>query len=665
MTIRGRLTASFLLVLLLFGLNLVVFFWSSSRRQATVDELRRASSRQLLISSVREDLNDVQKQVDLLSQGLPDLGSAAGAGDTSRFGARLDSIGRDIATLRNLSRASGRRPIDDLTDAFAQLAVAWRVFYQNLGVDQSTAITALVTRAEPLSRRIMQDIVPTLQREERTLVEAASQNFFSVARLTAQITILIFVLSAVVGVVIAYRISRYLVRGLRQLETEAALIGSGQFGQRIAIRSNDELAELARAFNEMSDRLSTTHAQLTHANRELERRHEELLLARDAAEAANRAKSGFLANMSHELRTPMNAIIGYSEMLTEQAADRGDVEIVPDLKKINAAGHHLLGLINDVLDLSKIEAGRMDVYLETFDVPAMISSVVATIQPLVEKNANTLGVRCDPAVGVMRADLTKVRQALFNLLSNACKFTERGRIDLEVDRSEDGWFQFAVRDSGIGMTREQCARAFESFTQADSSIASRYGGTGLGLTITRKFCEMMGGSIAVESEVGKGTTFTIRLPAEVVEPVAGATVPSASAGAAAAPTGVDPALPTTLVIDDDPVVRDLMQSFLGKEGYRVLAAANGEDGLRLAKELRPNAITLDVVMPGLDGWAVLSALKSDPDLAKTPVILLTITDNKRMGYALGASAYLTKPIERDRLLAELEKHRKPREHQEH
>ncbi len=657
MTIRRRLTASFLVVLLLFGLNLVVFFWSSQKRQETVEELRRASSRQLLISSISEDLNNVKKQVDLLSQG--EVGSAAGPDDVARFDARLDRVGRDIRTLHDLSEPEGQRRVAELGEAYGELSAAWLVFYRSLGVEQAKAITVLVTRAEPLGRRVMQDLLPALQDEERRLVEAASENFYGVARLTAQITILIFVLSAFTGVAVAYGVSRYLVRGLAQLKDEAFAIGSGQFGQRIAIRSNDELDDLARAFNEMSDRLSSAHAEITHANQELERRHEELRQARDASEAANRAKSGFLANMSHELRTPMNAIIGYSEMLTEQAEDRGQADIIPDLGKINAAGHHLLGLINDILDLSKIEAGRMDLYLETFDVTAMVQAVGATIQPLVEKNSNVLQIHCDASAGSMHADLTKVRQALFNLLSNAGKFTTGGTIDLEVSRDAGDWLTFAVRDSGIGMTPEQCGRVFESFTQADASIAGKYGGTGLGLTITSKFCEMMGGSISVQSEPGKGTTFTIRLPAEVPDHRADAPMPAASSQPPpAVDAAADPAPMTALVIDDDPVVRDLMQGFLGKEGYRVLAAANGEEGLRLARELRPNAITLDVIMPGLDGWSVLNALKSDPDLAETPVILLTITDNKSMGYALGASDYLTKPIERDRLVATLKKYRK-------
>jgi signal transduction histidine kinase/ActR/RegA family two-component response regulator len=661
MTIRRRMTLSFLLVLVLTGLNLVVFFWSSARRQETVEELRRASARQLVISSIREDLNDVQKQVTLLSQILPEAEPGrTDTADLARFSARLDGIGRAIKELGDLSRAQERRRVETFQEVFGKLASSWRVFYENLGVRQSKAITELVVRAEPLGQHVMQELLPELQRDERRLVEEAGANFYSVARLTAQITVVIFVLSAMVAAAIAFQLSRYLVRRLRQLEQGAALIGVGNFDQEIAIESQDELGELARAFNEMRNHLLTARTQLTQANQELERRHEELRVARDVAESANRAKSGFLANMSHELRTPMNAIIGYSEMLIEDAEDRGQDASIPDLRKIHGAGHHLLALINDILDLSKIEAGRMDLYLETFDVGTMIQGVATTIQPLVEKNSNVLEVRCASDLGTMRADLTKVRQTLFNLLSNASKFTSAGYIFLEAARQETpAWVTFRVRDSGIGMTQEQLARVFDSFTQADGSIAAKYGGTGLGLTISRKFCEMMGGTITAESEPRKGTIFTVRLPAEVRDRATEAQVPAETPGLAATEPEPGARAPmTALVIDDDPVVLDLMQNILGREGYRVVSASSGEEGLRLARQVRPSAITLDVIMPGLDGWSVLTALKSDPELADTPVILLTITDNKSMGYALGATECLTKPIERDRLLASLEKHRK-------
>jgi PAS domain S-box-containing protein len=373
-------------------------------------------------------------------------------------------------------------------------------------------------------------------------------------------------------------------------------------------------------------------------------------------EAASKHKSQFLANMSHELRTPLNAILSYSQLLLEEAEDLGQHGFIPDLKKIHGAGAHLLGLINDILDLSKIEAGKMDLYVEKFDVLALVQDVVALVLPLVEKKANTLNVRCADDLGAMRADVTKVRQALFNLLSNAAKFTENGTISLSVSRApSDGVdsVTFAVADSGIGLSPEQASKLFQAFVQAESSTTRKYGGTGLGLAISRHFCQMMGGDIAVESELGRGSTFTIKLPAEVAGPVTSSEPGMEPTAGPLAAGGF-----RLLVIDDDATARELMQRFLATEGFHVVTASSGAEGLRLAKELQPDAITLDVLMPGMDGWAVLAALKADPSLADTPVVMLTILEEKNMAYALGASEYLTKPIDRGRLVAVLERYRR-------
>jgi len=387
-----------------------------------------------------------------------------------------------------------------------------------------------------------------------------------------------------------------------------------------------------------------------------ERKKQELALrkAMEDAESANKVKSSFLANMSHELRTPLNAIIGYSELLAEDAQDRGDKAALGDLEKISAAGKHLLGLINEILDLSKIEAGKMEVYLERLDLPKTIGDVKTIVDPMIAKNGNRLIIECPPDIGTLNTDLTKLKQCLINLLSNAAKFTKQGTVLLRLSRhtSEDGrdLVRFDVGDSGMGMTPEQVGRLFQAFTQADSSTTRNFGGTGLGLTITKHFVTMLGGTIDVVSAPGKGTTFSIVLP----DREGGEGKTSLADDLGLAPEGVASSI-TVLIVDDDPAVHDVLSATLGREGYVLLHARDGAEALSIMRKSPPDIVTLDVQMPKIDGWSVLGIMKSEPALEHIPVIMLTIVDDRNLGFSLGASEFMTKPIDRTRLTALLRK----------
>ena len=382
--------------------------------------------------------------------------------------------------------------------------------------------------------------------------------------------------------------------------------------------------------------------------------HEIEETGRQLAEASQH-KSQFLANMSHELRTPLNAIIGVTEMLREDAESLNQ-DLEP-LDRVLGAGRHLLALINDILDLSKIEAGRMELHLDTFPLVPVIQDVAKTIEPMATKNGNRIVIECPADLGTMHADQTRFRQSLLNLASNANKFTEKGTITIAVRQgqvNDRDWVTLAVADTGIGMTPEQMGKLFQEFSQASSRTASKYGGTGLGLAISRHFCRMMGGDITVESEPSKGSTFTIRLP-RIVQ---GVETPVTQGRADARAEPVHPIAegaeePLILVVDDDATVRDLVVRHLERAGFAAVAARGGQEGLRLVRELRPAAVTLDIMMPDLDGWTVLAAIKGDPTLASTPVVLMSIVDQKNRGYALGAADYLVKPVDRTKLIETL------------
>ncbi|GLC87285.1 response regulator [Lysinibacillus piscis] len=448
------------------------------------------------------------------------------------------------------------------------------------------------------------------------------------------------------GIVLNQSFLGYFISGGTLFTLGISLLGI-YLSNKMAVKDS-EIEEKTQEIYKMNQELRELNGNLELLVKE---RTAQLEQAHDEAIQANMIKSQFLANMSHELRTPLNAIIGYSEMLVEEAEDLGEPVFVEDLEKIRNAGKHLLSLINDILDISKIEAGKMEVHPEKFGLTGLVQDVITTVKPLVDKNGNTLVTNLID--GEMTTDITKLRQILINLISNASKFTSNGTVTVDVYqeiRHSRAGYSFRITDTGIGMTTEQMGKLFQPFTQADASTTRKYGGTGLGLAISQSFCEFLGGVIEVDSEVGVGSIFTCWLPISLTEDISFEKYVDVQ-GHADKNGQV-----SILHIDDDPLNHQLMKHYVAKEQWTVSFASSGQEGLKLARKLRPQVICLDILMPSMDGWSVLSTLKNDPELQNIPVIIWSMVNDENLGYTLGASEYLTKPINRERLVHVLERY---------
>jgi signal transduction histidine kinase/CheY-like chemotaxis protein len=493
-----------------------------------------------------------------------------------------------------------------------------------------------VTEGRELQRTQASPLADRLERRTNELVNKAEGDM--VARIevshNAYLTARWVVIGCAVGsiglaLVFGYAISWSLIGPVKEMDTRLKEIAAGDFSQRVAIPNRDELGALATNLNRMNEELGRLYQQL---------------------EAANRHKSEFLASMSHELRTPLNAIIGFSEVLLERFFGDLNAKQEEYLQDVLESGRHLLSLINDILDLSKVEAGRMELEVGRFALPEILENGLTMVRERAGRHGIALSLDVDPAIDVIEADERKVKQVVFNLLSNAVKFTpDRGQVGISAGRDDTG-VRITVWDTGIGIAAEHQGRIFEEFQQVSGVYTEQREGTGLGLALAKKFVELHGGQIWVESAAGQGSRFTFTLPV--------CTVPQpeiALAHTASAAAGLEDNGPVVLVVEDDAPAAELLRLYLAGAGYRVEVARDGEEGFTKALQLQPSLITLDLLLPKVDGWDLLIRLKGEPATRDIPVVIVSIVEEQGKGFTLGAADYLVKPVSREGMLQALQR----------
>lgn len=645
LTLRLRLTISIVAIVALFTLTNITYQLSSDNRNLRLDNLQTAVAGQLATVTIRQSLDNQQKEILVLDALKGSEKEKLSEDEIENGLADLISLQAEIRLLEPYVYAETTASYAQLITAYDALHDRWHRFYIGYNDNQT-----------PSTRQIETEFANTLQSlsefESLEILAAERQtlDLQKTVRFTDRITLAIYLFTIALTVSLGYLLVRYTNRSLNELNLGTVRIGGGDLKYHIPVNSDDEIGDLTIAFNEMSDKLSNAMAQVQQS--------------KEKADQANRSKTNFLANMSHELRTPLNAIIGYSEMIIEDYREERTLDedqAIEDLKRILSAGRHLLQLINDVLDLAKIESGNMTVFNETFDSVEIIEELLRTMSPIAKKSGNTLVLEKSENIPKLYNDAVKFRQLILNLLSNACKFTENGKISILVSYNEKTRHAvYHVTDTGIGMTPSQLNRVFEAFVQADSSTSKKYGGTGLGLSICKQFVELMDGSMDVTSAEGEGTTFTILLPKRMPKKRRTDAIPSENQQELGLDITQDEsldevtvnenqALGRVLVIDDDPEARQLLMRHLEKEGYLGIEANDAKHGIDLAHEQQPDLILLDLMMPDIDGWTTLSVLKESATTRHIPVVLQSMLDEKNLGLDLGAAEFLPKPVDRQRM----------------
>jgi len=641
-TINAKLLASYLaivaLLIIVGAVGLQVLSGANRRDEELVALQRKMTAYRQLQNNTTTQLYSVASA--LLAPDEATLDTAQRQLNQFSFDLeRLQFVAADEVEVLNQIQVDQEQFITIMTQAI-ELARAGRV---------AEARALQLSQAAPLADSLERRVNQLVNKAESEIATKIDQNHQ--AYVTSQWLVIGFAVGSIgLALVLGYAITWSLIGPVRQMEARFREIAAGDFSRQVTVPNRDELGALAANLNRMNDELGRLYAELQARNREVTaaldenvRLLHELEETSRQLEEASRHKSEFLANMSHELRTPLNAIIGFSEVLLERMFGELNARQEDYLRDILDSGRHLLNLINDILDISKVEAGRMELETAAFSLPAVLESGLTMVRERASRHALTLNLEVDPSLDLIEADERKIKQVVFNLLSNAVKFTpDGGQITVTARRLDDE-AHITVRDTGVGIAPADQARVFDEFQQAGGGTTAKHEGTGLGLTLAKKFVELHGGRIWVESQIGAGSTFTFALPLPQ-------TVPEAARPEAAY---AEKGGPLVLVVEDDPRALDLLLLYLHEADFNVAVARDGEEGLAMARALRPAAITLDILLPRVDGWDFLARAKADPAIADIPVLIVSILDERGKGIALGAAEYLVKPANRTDLLARL------------
>lgn len=643
MNLSTRITLTSSVILIFFFCTILVFLWSNKVSREKVNQLQSVIRTQYLVGDIAQQMEGLNKRLKVLDTvALAQNKTELSESEQKNLRQSIVETGNSIAAVRQIAEEAVTHGLTGI-DTAEGIIDEWKTLIENAqSYDSTVPLYTLVSFSSRFDDAESQ--LSTDAGYLRSLSSTLNLEIDEVEQRINKVSLFVFLLSAVIALVLTTLLIRYTQKSFRQLRRGTRQWSNGNLSHRIEISGKGDLSALGSAFNEMAG--------------ELQNAMEEAHAAKERADEANLAKSRFLASMSHELRTPMNAIIGYSEMILEDIEDDMELdndEVGADLQKINEAGNHLLGLINEVLDLAKVESGKMVVYNETTDLENLVNGVVSTIQPMVNKYENQLVVDMELEDVKIRTDVTKFRQILLNLLSNAAKFTREGTVTISARRFDNEGIDsvsVAVSDTGIGMTPEQLDKVFDEFTQADDSTTREFGGTGLGLAICKKFAELMDGEITAGSTPGEGTCFTFIVPAIAIDKD---TSEEKSGKDEKSSESKQEGAVKILVIDDDETALDISERILSKRGFSVITANSGEAGVVFAKSTAPDVIVLDVMMPEMDGWQVMEHLRSHPDTMNIPIIMQSMLGERELGLERGADDYLTKPVDQSDLTNAIQK----------